>query len=116
MTLLIDDPTVKYTRVAYAFLFGGYDAARPAHRWVYRQWEAGVGRWAAFKAKGPVDGGWLWWLLCVEKEEGEGEDEPHHHQRRRSRGGGGEGGVVGKDGGRSSSASAIEMLVERGPQ
>ncbi len=72
MTLLVDDPTVRYTRVLYELLFGGYDDARPAHRWARRQWEAVVGKWVAFKGRGPGEGGWLWWLLCAGDEHEEG--------------------------------------------
>lgn len=81
MTLLIDDPTVRYTRVAYDTLFGGYDEAHAAHRWARRRLERVVWRWEAFKARGPVEGGWLWWLLCVddgaaaERKQRVGEDE-----------------------------------------
>lgn len=70
LTLLVDDPTVRYTRVAYGFVFGGYDPSRPAHHWLWGRWETGVvARWEAFKAMGPVEGGWLWWLLCVDEGE-----------------------------------------------
>lgn len=70
LTLLVDDPTVRYTRVAYGFVFGGYDPSRTAHRWLRRRWERGVvAWWEAFKARGPVEGGWLWWLLCVDEGE-----------------------------------------------
>lgn len=72
LTLLVDDPTVRCTRALYGLLFGKYDESRAAHRWVRRRWEGAVKRWEAFKGRGPVEGGWVWWLLCVDDDEGKG--------------------------------------------